>query len=380
MPALNRVLIFRNELLPASETFIAAQAAKMCRYDPWFAGLNCLSSGVGLDPSRITVLAGKGSLKGKIQRRIYLGTGYAPRLYRNLRGLAPALIHAHFALDGCAALPIQKKLRVPLIVTLHGYDVTCSDGFPHLKTLGKIYLARREQLWQRAHLFVCVSEHIRRAALQSGFPEHKLWVHRIGIEIHGCEPSVPHRREPVVLFVGRLVEKKGCAHLIRAMAAVQGKISDARLVIIGDGPLRVELESQARRQSPGAIFLGFQPAAEVRSWMRRARVLAAPSIVAKNGDTEGLPIVLCEAQAIGLPIVAFRGPGVAEAVIDGETAVLADPLDHDALGAAIVRLFEDTQLHARLALAGQRHAEKSFDISTQTAILENKYDEVRQSQ
>jgi glycosyltransferase involved in cell wall biosynthesis len=338
--------------------------------------LKHVPNGVELDRSRVTLLAENGSFPDKLQRRLYLTTGIAPRLHRELKSLRPALIHAHFALDGCAALPIQKKLQAPLIVTLHGYDVTRSDGFPNLKAMGKTYFARREELWQSASLFVCVSEHIRQTALERGFPAHKLWVHRIGVDLRGGDPSTSSSRRPVVLFVGRLVEKKGCAHLIRAMALVKAKLPCARLVVIGDGPLRTELESQAREQIPDAIFLGSQPYNVVRSCMRRAQVLAAPSVVARNGDTEGLPLVLCEAQAMGLSIAGFRGPGVNEAVIDGETAMPVDSPDHHALATTILRLFEDSQLQARITAAGRQHAEKYFDLRTQTALLENKYDEV----
>ena len=372
MPAVKRVLIWRNELLPASETFIASQAASMRRYHPHFAGLKHIPHGIHLDPSRRTLLTQNASLVGKLHRRIYIRTGFAPVLERRLKDLQPALIHAHFAPDGCAALPVQKKLDVPLIVTLHGYDVTRSDN--------SLDRARREELWQRAALFICVSKHIRQAALRRGFPAHKLWVHHIGTDLCAFTPSVAPRAEPVILFAGRLVEKKGCTHLIRAMSLVQAKLPSARLVVIGDGPRRTELEKQARRQILNTTFLGAQPSAEVRHWMRRAQLLAFPSIVAASGDTEGLPIVLCEAQAIGLPIAGFRGPGVDEAVIHGYTALLADPPHEDALAAAILRLLEDSQLRTRLATAGRLYAEKHFDLRRQTALLEDKYDELLSSE
>jgi glycosyltransferase involved in cell wall biosynthesis len=377
---MKRVLIYRNELLPASETFIAAQACSLRKYDPWFAGLKLAPNGINLDRSRVTLLAENGSFPDRVRRRIYLTTGFAPRLHRDLKSLRPALIHAHFALDGSAALPIHKKLQAPLVVTLHGYDVTRTDGFPNLKAMGRTYLARREELWQRASLFVCVSEHIRRAALDRGFPAHKLWVHRIGIDLHSSDLARSPGLQPIVLFVGRLVEKKGCAHLIRAMALVNAKVPGARLVVVGDGPLHSQLETQAREQSTNVIFLGSQPANVVRTCMRRAHVLAAPSVIAKNGDTEGLPIVLCEAQAMGLPIAGFRGPGVDEAVIDGRTAMLVNSGDHEALASMILRLLTDTSLRAQLCVAGRQHAARHFDLRAQTALLEDKYDEVLRQQ
>ena len=376
MPDLRRVLIYRNELLPASETFIAAQAGAMRRYDAWFAGLRRVANGITLTAARVTVATQNGSLRDKFLRRFYLASGYAPRFHQELRSLEPALIHAHFAVDGCTALRAQNELRAPLIVTLHGYDVTRSDQSLRATSTGRAYLARRKELWERASLFICVSEHIRRQALQRGFPEQKLWVHRIGINLGACEPVVPRDRRPTVLFVGRLVEKKGCIHLIHAMAQVSATLAAAQLVVIGDGPLRAALEGEARKRLPGTVFLGAQTAAVVRSWMQRAWILAVPSVVARNGDTEGLPTVLCEAQALGLPVVAFRGPGVAEAVIDKVTALLVSPLDEQGLASAIVRLALDPQLQAWLGAAGRRHAERYFDLQEQTSLLEDKYDEV----
>lgn len=377
---MKRVLVYRSELLPASETFIAAQAGAMRRYEPLFAGLRRVTDGIELDEARVTSVTKADTPRDKLLCRIYAATGYAPRFRRKLRSLDPALIHAHFAVDGCTVLPLQKKLRIPLVVTLHGYDVTSSDESLRATTLGRVYVARREELWRRANLFICVSEHIRQKALQRGFPEHKLWVHRIGVDLRGCKRGAMYDREPVVLFVGRLVEKKGCVHLIRAMARVNAKLPGIRLVVIGDGPLRAELEREARERLSNATFLGAQPAAVVQSWMRRARMLAAPSVVARNGDAEGLPMVLCEAQARGLPVVAFRGPGVTEAVVDGQTALLVSPLDEEGLGAAIVRLSQDPILQARLGTAGRRRAELYFDLRRQTELLEEKYDEVLSEQ
>jgi len=110
--------------------------------------------------------------------------------------------------------------------------------------------------------------------------------------------------------------------------------------------------------------------------MHRATVLAAPSIVATSGDTEGLPIVLCEAQAIGLPVAAFNGPGVAEAVVDQETALLAPCGDELALANRICDLLGDPALAAHLAAAGRSRAEQYFGLKAQTALLEATYDEI----
>jgi glycosyltransferase involved in cell wall biosynthesis len=225
-------------------------------------------------------------------------------------------------------------------------------------------------------LFVCVSEHIRQKAVEQGFPEQKLWVHRIGVHLNGAAHVPISSREPVVLFVGRLVEKKGCIHLLRAMTVVERMLPDARLVILGDGPLRPALEAQARSTLRQCEFLGAQPVHVVRDWMQRARLLATPSVVAASGDSEGLPIVLCEAQAVGLPIVGFRGPGVSEAVRDGETAMLVKPRDEYAFANTMLSLLMDDAQAERMSQLGRQHAETHFDLHAQTQLLEEKYFEV----
>ena len=378
-PALNpTVLIYRSEILPASETFIAAQAHALRRFRPLFTGLRHLHHGLHMDREEMLVLTHGQALRDRLRRRIFLETGSAPRFLHSLQLHRPVLLHAHFALDAAAALPIQRDLRVPLVVTLHGYDATMSDDALRHTAAGRVYLRRRTELRKRASVFLCVSEHIRRQALDRGVPESKLRTLPIGVDLNlfAPDPLRSRSRDPIVLFVGRLVEKKGCAHLIRAMAAVHERHPDARLWIVGDGPWLDPLRAQAYDSAAPITFLGIQPPAVVRDLMHRAGVLAFPSIVASTGDTEGLPIVLCEAQAIGLPIAAFDGPGVAEAVVAGETALLAPSGDHRALADTISAVLSDPGLAARLAAAGRRRAETRFSLAAQTARLEDLYAEL----
>ena len=371
---MRRILIYRTELLAASETFIVGQTASLKRYSPWFAGLQREPQGLALDHARVLALTTENGLRDKLARRAYLRAGLAPQFHRGLRNIRPSLIHAHFAPDGAGALTLLQHLKVPLIVTLHGYDVTADDDTLRRTLHGRAYLRRRTALLHKTSLFVCVSEHIRQRALDRGFPPEKLAVLRIGIELPRIDST--GEREQIVLFVGRMVEKKGCIHLLRAMEIVEARMPAARLVLLGDGPLRQELEREAKARLRNAIFLGMRPHREVHRWMQRAQVLAAPSIVARNGDSEGLPTVLCEAQALGLPIVSFRGPGVDEAVVADQTALVAPQGDEQALGEAILRLLSDRTLQKNLAAAGQKRAAEHFDIHRQTALLEEKYDEI----
>ena len=374
---MRRVLLFRSELLPLSETFIAGQSRGLARYEPWFAGLKRVPGGLALDETRVISATQTNSLREKISRRIYLGAGIAPGFLRRVEAVGPHLIHAHFATDACAALALQDRLRVPMIVTLHGYDVTSDEAGLRRFRAGRKYLRQRRELWARASRFVCVSESIRQKAVENGFPEEKLWVHPIGIDLDFFRDSGFQEKGPLVLFVGRLVEKKGCVHLLRAMRRLESRMPEARLVVLGDGPLRGALEAETRNTLARCEFVGAASAEVVRQWMGRAAVMAVPSIVAENGDSEGLCTVVCEAQAMGLPVVSFRGPGIA--VADGETGLLVPERNENAMAEAILTLLQDEALAAQMGAAGRQRAERCFNLRRQTALLEEKYDEVLNS-
>ncbi|HEY1501388.1 MAG TPA: glycosyltransferase [Acidobacteriaceae bacterium] len=371
------VLIYRSDLLPASETFVAAQAHALRRYSPFFAGLRTVPASLLIDPCETTVLTHSDKFSDKLRRLFFLTTGIAPHFVRGLERRHPVLLHAHFALDAAAALPLQAQLKIPLIVTLHGYDATMTDQSLHHSSAGRVYLRRKEELRAQARFFICVSDHIRRQAIERGVPEAKLRTLSIGVDLDffAHDPVRSRSLDPIVLFVGRLVEKKGCAHLIRAMSLIEARHPAAKLLIVGDGPLLDPLRAQARDALHNCTFLGSQPPSVVRDLMYRASLLVSPSIVATSGDSEGLPITLCEAQAIGLPIAGFRGPGVSEAVVENETALLVPPTDERALAEAISCILTNSFLAKRLAVAGPRRAKEHFNLAAQTAHLEDLYAE-----
>ncbi len=367
------ILIYRSELLPPSETFIPAQAHALRRFTPLFTGLRLLRAGLSLDPEETLLLNHTNTFAARLRRRLFLETGVAPHFLRALARRRPALLHAHFAVDAAAALPIQRRLGIPLIVTLHGYDVTSPDTVLRRTAAGRVFLRRRAELWARAGLFVCVSEHLRQRALTRGFPADKLRTLHTGVDLtlFAPDPLASRARNPIILFVGRLVEVKGCAHLIRAMSRIEHPHPTARLLIVGDGPLLDPLRTQARHAARNITFLGTQPPAVVRDLMRRAALLAAPSIVTPDGISEALNMAVCEAQAMALPVVGFCGTGVEEAVADRDSALLVPPGDDRALADAICSVLGDSALAARLGAAGRRRAEAHFNLAAQTALFED---------
>jgi glycosyltransferase involved in cell wall biosynthesis len=182
-----------------------------------------------------------------------------------------------------------------------------------------------------------------------------------------------------VLFVGRLVEKKGCRYLIRAMQQVQSQFPFARLVIIGDGPERASLELQAREAGIQCEFRGAQSSQVVRRELSSARVFCVPSVKAKTGDSEGLGIVFAEAQALGVPVVSSLHGGIPEVVSDGVTGLLAPERDHERLAQHIIRFFSDDTFWNDCSRKAVSWVADNFDLQKQTAQLEEIYRNVIQT-
>jgi colanic acid/amylovoran biosynthesis glycosyltransferase len=362
MPA---ILIFKETVLPKSETFILAQMQAMRKFSARLIGLEKVPSGLPL-PSKPLLLCRARGGAAALRAKIYRKSGIAPLFHARARGEQPALLHAHFASGGLTAIPLAKSLGVPLLVTLHGSDVTVKWASARsIRRLGR-----------EATLFLCVSHFIRDRAIAAGLPEEKLRVHYIGVDLQQFQAPAADVAGAGVLFVGRLVEKKGCAYLLRAMASVQKTYPDCLLTIIGDGPLRAYLESHARELGVSCRFLGAQPAAIVREHLRTTHIFCAPSITAENGDSEGLGIVFAEAQAMGIPVVSSLHGGIPEVVSDGRTGLLVHERDHPALAAAIASLLGNASLWEQFRHNARAHIEHSFDLAKQTAELETIYRDV----
>lgn len=218
-------------------------------------------------------------------------------------------------------------------------------------------------------LFLPVSDALCSAALDQGFPEERTRTHYLGVDLARFA-SKGEREAALILHVGRLVEKKGTEVLLQAVA----RLPDAKLVVIGDGPERGRLERKAARLGPRVQFLGALDSTEVAEWMQRATILAAPSMTARDGDAEGLPTVIVEAAACGLPVAATRHSGIPEAVVDGETGFLVPEGDAHALAERIALLLGSAGLRERMGRAARAMAEAKFDLRRQTTQLEDMYD------
>jgi len=368
------MLFYRDRLLPFSETFIKEQGESLDSFRPYYLGVRPVP-GIVLPPERTMFIGEQGPI-GRMQEVLFKGLHFAPVALRKMKKLHPVLVHAHFAQDGVEAMPIAHALNIPLIVTFHGVDVTIRDEFYSVQRRGRRYLRLRRRLGQTGARFIAVSEFIAGKAREAGFPEDKIQVHYIGVNVEKFRPDPEIVRETLVLFVGRLVEKKGCEYVIRAVASLQGEIKGLRLAIIGDGSLRGSLEQLARTESCDCMFLGAQTPEIVRKWMNQAKVCCVPSITAVSGDSEGLPTVVQEAQAMELPVVGFASAGIPEAVEHGITGLLAAERDCLKLAMHLKTLLTDDAIRRKFSLAARERICERFNFEIQTPILEGHYEQV----
>jgi glycosyltransferase involved in cell wall biosynthesis len=171
----------------------------------------------------------------------------------------------------------------------------------------------------------------------------------------------------LVIYVGRLIPYKGCNYLLEAMQIVQQKRPQARLVVIGDGTYRAELEAMAKELGINAEFLGEQKQAVIHTWLDKARVFCGPSVTLADGMSEAFGNVFSEAQAMGVPVVSFRHGGIPETMREGVTGLLAEERDVATLAAHLLRYLEDDAFWASSREEGLKWVRSRFDVNSQTA-------------
>jgi colanic acid/amylovoran biosynthesis glycosyltransferase len=357
------VTVWRNLVLPNSETFIANQIWAMRRWRPVLVGQIAVENSLGVVPAFATLGYGH-PLLVRAAARVYRHTGTTPRLHRQLR--RSALVHAHFGPDALGIVVAARRARRPLVATFHGYDITMST-----QALDIDY----RPLFDQASRLVAQSRFIRAELVRAGAPNEKVRVLPIGIPLPPDSPSIAGER--AVLFVGRLVEVKGCGDLLRA---VSGLPETPAVTVIGDGPLRGELEALASELRVPVRFLGTQSPDFIAQAMSKHAMLCVPSKVAPTGAREGFGMVFLEAAAHRMPVVSYASGGVPEAVLDGQTGLLAPEGDVAALARNIQRLLDDHTLADRMGAAGRAHVEREFEIGKCTSALEDLYDDVVTSQ
>lgn len=353
------LLVYRDRLgVPSEAEFLRRQYVGFTRLAPVWVGRHVMPDAGGL--GRDIVRLGGDGAAGWLRRELFRAFGRTPKL--PVAAPAPVL-HAQFARGGALALPLARALGLRLVVTLHGGDVSKAKNWR-----ATVQARRWPEVAAYADRFVCVSASVAAMAGARGVPAGKIVVLPIGVEPPARPPGPPE--QPSFLFVGRFVAKKGIGVLAEAVRRLRAQGDATPLLCIGDGPQRPMLEALAR-DVPSVELAGWLPPLLVAARMAEAWSLVVPSIVAADGDAEGLPSVVPEAMAQACPVIGTAQGGIAEAVADGRTGLLVPPNDPGALAASMRRLAVEPGLRHELGRGAFAYVGAHLNARVQSAALED---------
>ncbi len=282
-----------------------------------------------------------------------------------LRGSKPRHVHAHFAtMPATVGLLLAHMLETTFSLSAHARDLFTDEA---------VLMDRKVR--EAEFVSVCTQaglEQIRRQQPVSSTERLNLIHHGVDVvELMPLPHPEPSDGPPLILSIGRLVEKKGFPILLRAAAMLRREGIDFRLRIIGTGPEEADL----RRLAAGLAledcvqFDGALAHEELIPLFRTADLFALASIVASDGDRDGLPNVLLEALAMGVPAVSTRVSAIPELIEHEETGLLANPGDPTDLAAQMERLLFDEQLRAKVIEQGRHEVVAHFDVKENVAKL-----------
>ncbi|WP_273208568.1 glycosyltransferase [Marinobacter subterrani] len=328
-----------SELGP-SETFLHAHINGMpCSVmslvgNPGYRMLRSASSGPGSYlASRSLVPLGVRWLERKVTGRTVAAQD-ARAMKRFLVGNEIDAVLAEYGPTAVSVMEACEQAGVPLIAQFHGYDA-------YRESLLAEFDSAYRQLFNSAAAVVGVSTHMCEQLAKLGAPADKLFHNACGADVPSEGPETSAKEQlPTFLMVGRLVEKKAPFVSILAFAELVKTVPDARLEVIGDGPLKSPCVQLAKALSVDdrITFSGAQPHDYVLKAMARVRGFIQHSVRAPDGDMEGTPVGVLEAMGMGLPVVATRHGGIQDIIDEGETGLLVDEYDAGAMAAALVQV------------------------------------------
>ena len=274
----------------------------------------------------------------------------------HLQDLGIDHIHAHFAgMAARTAFWIAKFFPITFSFTAHANDIFAPRKF-------EIGL---DKLVDAARVIITETDYSEKF-LRERFPERADRIHRVynGLNLAEFGPANFSSDPPLIVAIGRLIDKKGFANLIRACSQLVEHGRLFRCEIFGEGPLENQLRAQIEESGLKELVKlpGAKPQHELRERLAAANVFVLPSVPEAEGGMDNLPTVIMEAMSTGLPVVSTRIGGIPEMVIDNETGFLVRPDDPLALAGAIEKVIDDRSLGQKLGQVGHGRAQTLFSI------------------
>lgn len=270
------------------------------------------------------------------------------------------VVHAHWLIPqgaACAAALRVVSAPPPLVCTSHGGDLFGLRGA----------LPTRVKRWvlERAQAVTVVSHYMRDFLHANLNPSRTVEVMSMGVDLQTRFVPVEGvaRAADEVIFVGRLVEKKGVTYLLRAIARVQARLPALRVRIVGDGPLRAGLEAEATALgiTDRVTFTGAVTQDQLPALYSAAAVAIVPSVVTSSGDQEGLGLVTVEALGCGCAVIASDLPAIRDVITPGENGLLVSPEDADGLADAIATMLGETRAATHFQAVARASVVQRFD-------------------
>ena len=271
------------------------------------------------------------------------------------------VVLCHFGSNGNLAVDLKKRraFRSRIITTFHGHDISA-----HIVQKGRnLY----DTLFAQGDLFLTISDVFKDRLIKLGCSEQKVVVHRAGVDVRRfsyAPRSLDRSGNIRVTTIARLVEIKGVEYGIQAIGKLIPNYPGVEYRIAGDGPLKDILERLIQELGVGdsVTLLGWQSQEEVRELLHHTDILLAPSVTGCDGNQEGIPVVLMEALALGIPAVTTQHSGIPELVHDGESGFVVAERDADALAEKLAYLIEHPETWSRMGIKGRSHVEQHYNI------------------
>jgi glycosyltransferase involved in cell wall biosynthesis len=262
---------------------------------------------------------------------------------------------------------VWKLYKIPMVLTFHGAELLLCRKFGFVRPFIRHAAKHAKEL-------ICNSGYTAKELAQ--YTDKPISIIPFGCTVES-QLSVKNPSKPVkdVLFVGRLIARKGVDVLIRAVPRIASQLPIC-VHIVGEGNMKEEWMRLAKRVDPEGriVFHGFVSNEELAQLYADADVFVLPAIVDDRGDTEGLGVVLVEALSFGTPVVASNVGGISDVIIDNQTGLLVSAADEVVLSEAVLRVLQDKELAHRLTNQGLAHAQDYFDWHRITAMIQAAYE------
>jgi glycosyltransferase involved in cell wall biosynthesis len=308
-------------------------------------------------PPRLQKLAYQGGIPSNVKKSWIARLEVIPFLFSIfLKTLQYAkridLLHIHWIPISIPVLIVSRLIRKPTVMTVHGSDVY-PQGF--LKPLSSFLLRKTDRV-------ICVSRSLREKVVELGVPLERVWIVPNGVEVgverlrEFEESSEPRLQDLQLLWIGRMSEEKGLIDLLKGMKMIIRDFPKVSLILVGDGPLRRELEEKSRflKIQDYIHFVGERPHGEIREFLRGSSLFVLPSL------SEGLPTVLLEAMAFEKAVVATRVGGIPEIVQERKTGLLVPPSSPELLAKAVIHLLGNDRMRTQFGREGKQYVEVHF--------------------